>query len=569
MAALRAHRDRPTSGREPEDTGRATALDAIALLDTLGAAVVCLRPDHTVSAVNAAAAAALGAGTRESIGQSFWTALPMLHDERGDEIIRRTADDGKARSYRVSLPGGRADAMNEIRVSRLDPGWIVLEIRDRAPASRRTKRPAAGEADPAAAAAAAAAEERERLVRELGERRGENHALRSLARQMAEVTDSETLLRILCRVVMSWCSADGAGVGEVEGQGGVVITALGIGAPEAGATFRIPGSLAERAIRERRIIVEADYATSNPQMREWANNIGVGEMMVAPLFAAERVVGVLNAWRRRGAEHFSDGDCDRLRVIGDHAAVAVAKARLVEEAHAASLARSNFLAAVSHELRTPLTALAGYGELLADDILGALSPAQHETIERMRTVTHQLSALIDEILTYSSLEAGCEVARPTETTSEDIFSSAVAMMEPLARQKGLTLTTSIPPLPTAMYTDGEMARQILVNLIGNAIKFTDTGGVDVSLTVQSDEVRFAVTDTGIGIGGADLQRLFQPFTQIDGGLTRRHGGTGLGLYISRRLALLLEGRIEVGSSAGEGSTFTLVVPVRMRATRVG
>jgi signal transduction histidine kinase len=560
MAALRAHRDRPTSGRDAEDTGRATALDAIALLDTLGLAVVCLRPDHTVTAVNAAAAGALGAGARESVGQSFWTALPMLHDERGDEAIRRTADDGKPRSYRVSLPGGRADATNEIRVSRVEPGWIVLEIRDRAPASRRTKRPAAGDADPAAAAA----EERERLVRELGERRGENHALRSLARQMAEVTDTETLLRILCRVVMSWCSADGAGVGEVEGQGGVVITALGIGAPEAGATFRIPGSLAERAIKERRIIVEPDYATSNPQMREWANAIGVGEMMVAPLFAADRVVGVLNAWRRRGGEHFSDGDCDRLRVIGDHAAVAVAKARLVEEAHAASVARSNFLAAVSHELRTPLTALAGYGELLADDILGALSPAQHETIERMRTVTHQLSALIDEILTYSSLEAGCEVARPADASSEDIFSAAVSMMEPLARQKGLALTTSIPPLPTAMYTDGEMVRQILVNLIGNAIKFTDKGGIDVSLTVQADEVRFAVTDTGIGIGGADLQRLFQPFTQIDGGLTRRHGGTGLGLYISRRLALLLEGRIEVGSAAGEGSTFTLVVPVRMR-----
>ena len=144
----------------------------------------------------------------------------------------------------------------------------------------------------------------------------------------------------------------------------------------------------------------------------------------------------------------------------------------------------------------------------------------------------------------------------------EIVDAVVAVMEPLARQKEVTLAVSLPEPPVFMHTDGDKVRQILVNLIGNAVKFTDQGRVDVTVARRNGEVRVQVRDTGIGIPPADLPRLFQPFTQVDAGLTRRHRGTGLGLYNSRGLARLLGGRIDVESAPGVGSTFTLTVPVR-------
>ena len=138
----------------------------------------------------------------------------------------------------------------------------------------------------------------------------------------------------------------------------------------------------------------------------------------------------------------------------------------------------------------------------------------------------------------------------------------VPVIEPLARQKDIELALTIPERLPTMYTDGEKIRQILVNLVGNAVKFTDRGRVAVLVQRRIGEIELRVQDTGIGISAFDRTRLFQPFTQLDSGLTRRHGGTGLGLYNSSRLAHLLGGRIEVESTLGVGSTFSLIVPVR-------
>src|SRR5690606_20666745 len=236
------------------------------------------------------------------------------------------------------------------------------------------------------------------------------------------------------------------------------------------------------------------------------------------------------------------------------------KSRLLEQALAASEARSNFLATMSHELRTPLTALTGYGELLADEIVGPLGEGQLEMVERMRSVTHELAGMVDELLTFSSLEAGRERLRRCMVDSGDLLHAAVAMVEPLARQKGLRVCTSVPASAPALYTDPEKVRQVLVNLAGNAVKFTDHGEVSFSVDCDGAEIRFLVRDTGPGIPPGGQERIFQPFTQLDGGLTRRHGGTGLGLYIASRLAGLLGGRIELASRPGEGSSFALVLP---------
>jgi signal transduction histidine kinase len=388
----------------------------------------------------------------------------------------------------------------------------------------------------------------------------ESRALGELAKRLADVADTATLLRILLEAVLSQCAAAGAGVGRLDRDEAVVLTTAGEGAPGPGIVFPVAGSVAERAIEQREVVIERQYAEGHFAMSDWGRRAGVGEMMVAPLFAAGQVVGILSAWRRRGDQPFGDEERRRLGVIAHHAANALDKQRLVEAAQAATLAKSNFLAAVSHELRTPLTALAGYGELLADGILGPLSESQHDMVERMRSVTQQLSALIDEILTYSSLEADNERARVRRVTDGEIVHAALAAVEPLAAQRGLELRVSMPGEPTPFVTDPDKVRQILVNLLGNAIKFTDEGTVELSVTSDEESMRFAVRDTGIGIDPRDRARLFQPFVQLDGGLTRRHGGTGLGLYISRRLADLLGGHIDVESRPGTGSTFTVIIP---------
>jgi signal transduction histidine kinase len=248
-------------------------------------------------------------------------------------------------------------------------------------------------------------------------------------------------------------------------------------------------------------------------------------------------------------------------VVADHASLALWNARLVEEARAATRTQNSFLATVSHELRTPLTALTGYGELLSDGILGSLTIDQREVVERMRTVTHQLTAMIEEILTFSALEAGRELVRQGPVDVAELVRAVGAVIEPLAAAKQLPFEVRVAPELPRLVSDGEKLRQILVNLCGNAVKFTERGAVRLSVAVDGDVLRWTVADTGIGIAKRDIARLFQPFTQLDAGLTRRHGGTGLGLYIAQRLARLLGGRIEVTSTVLVGSVFTLVLPL--------
>ena len=289
-------------------------------------------------------------------------------------------------------------------------------------------------------------------------------------------------------------------------------------------------------------------------------DIGIGPIIVAPLIAHDVRLGVLAVARDRRSMAFTTRDTQRLSVVADHAALALWKSQLLQHAQEADRAKGRFLATMSHELRTPLTALAGYEELLADAVLGPLSDAQREVVERMHFVTQHLAAMIEEVLTYTNLETGGEVVRPTDFLAADLLPAAAAVIQPLADQKKLPIVIESAARPIRMTTDIDKARQIIVNLGSNAIKFTQKGEVRLAVSLADNEVRFAVSDTGIGIAPSDMQRLFRPFAQLDSGLTRRHGGTGLGLYISYRLAHLLGGRIEVESELGRGSTFTLVLP---------
>jgi signal transduction histidine kinase len=307
---------------------------------------------------------------------------------------------------------------------------------------------------------------------------------------------------------------------------------------------------------------DADGAVDAAFCGDLADGGRVGNLLLAPLAAHGEMLGVLAVSRAAGDAPFDAADEARLRVVADHASLALYKARLVEAAQEANDTKSAFLATVSHELRTPLTALTGYGELLADEILGPLTHPQADVVERMRAVTHQLTAMIEEILTFSALEAGREVVRPAPVDVDEVVQAVAAVVEPLAEQKGLAFGAHVPPVPPPLVTDGDKLRQILVNLCGNGVKFTPAGRVVLTVDCVGEQVRCAVTDTGVGIATSDLGRLFQPFSQLDKGLTRRYGGTGLGLYISQRLARLLGGRIDVESAPDVGSTFTLTLPLR-------
>lgn len=385
-------------------------------------------------------------------------------------------------------------------------------------------------------------------------------ALRQLARRMAGETDTTRLLELLCDAADRQTGGDGGGVLKAVGNDGELVAAIGVLADARGRRFPLSGSLAREVLRKRDVVSVESFSDSGRPLMQVAPDLKIGPMLLAPLIAHDVILGVIVVTRHLDAEPFSSRESARLRVIADYAAVALWKAELLEQAQAADRAKGRFLATVSHELRTPLTALAGYEELLADQVIGPLSDGQRDVLERMRSVTHHLASVIEELLTFSSLDEGRETLRPTDFLAADLVHAAAAVIEPLARQKHLAFHVTVPNAAIRMTSDVDKIRQILVNIAGNAVKFTDTGDVWLQLARENGDVRFTIRDTGIGIAKRDLERLFRPFAQLDTGLTRRHGGTGLGLYISRRIAEMLGGNIEVESELGKGSAFTLVLP---------
>ena len=234
----------------------------------------------------------------------------------------------------------------------------------------------------------------------------------------------------------------------------------------------------------------------------------------------------------------------------------------LRRAEVASQAKSDFLASMSHELRTPLGAIIGYMDLLYEEMVGPVAPLQKTYLGRVKTAARHLISIIEEILTFSRVEAGKESVHAESVDASALARDVEELFEPQARNKGLTLTVSTPAAPVTIWTDETKLRQILINLVGNAMKFTDAGSVDLTMRCEDERVVFDIRDTGPGITTKDLERIFDPFTQVNQTLTRGKGGTGLGLPVSRRLAHLLGGDLTVDSTSGRGTTFTLWLPVR-------
>ena len=227
----------------------------------------------------------------------------------------------------------------------------------------------------------------------------------------------------------------------------------------------------------------------------------------------------------------------------------------------ASRHKSQFLANMSHELRTPLNAILGYTELILDSVYGEMPEKARSVLDRVQRNGRHLLGLINDVLDLSKIEAGQLVLALGDYSLKNVVYTAFSAVEPLAKEKKLAFKVEVPPDLPPGHGDDRRLTQVLLNLVGNAIKFTDAGEVAIEASVANGSFSVMVRDTGPGISAADQAKLFQEFQQADNSITRKKGGTGLGLAISKRIIEMHGGRIWVESTPGHGSTFVFKLPV--------
>jgi signal transduction histidine kinase len=294
---------------------------------------------------------------------------------------------------------------------------------------------------------------------------------------------------------------------------------------------------------------------------------GYRARLMAPLVRGEQIVGILVV-RRKAPGEFPQNTIDLMKTFAAQSVLAIQNARLFHEIEdkgrqleVASRHKSQFLANMSHELRTPLNAILGYTELILDSIYGEAPEKMRGVLERVQANGKHLLGLINDVLDLSKIEAGQLTLSLSDYSLTNLVQGVYIAVEPLASKKNLALTTKIAPSLPAGHGDERRLAQVLLNLVGNAIKFTDKGEVAIEASLSNGSFRVAVRDSGPGIAAADQAKIFEEFQQVDNTSTREKGGTGLGLAISKRIVEMHGGRISVESQIGKGSTFTIKLPV--------
>jgi GAF domain-containing protein/anti-sigma regulatory factor (Ser/Thr protein kinase) len=306
----------------------------------------------------------------------------------------------------------------------------------------------------------------------------------------------------------------------------------------------------------------------NP-LRDSALAAGFRSALIVPLVGADRIMGATILERRTVGE-FPEATVRLMQAFASQSVLAIQNARLFREIAdksdqlaQASEHKSQFLANMSHELRTPLNAILGYTELMVDGIYGELPARAAGVLERVQNNGKHLLALINDVLDLAKIEAGQLTLTLEDYAMPDVVRSVVSATESLANAKGLKFIADIVPgLPTG-HGDARRLSQVLLNLVGNAVKFTDIGEVAIGAAAENGNFVLTVRDTGPGIAPEDQDKIFGEFQQVDNSNTRKKGGTGLGLAISKRMVEMQGGTISVDSELGQGATFRVVLPIRV------
>jgi signal transduction histidine kinase len=326
---------------------------------------------------------------------------------------------------------------------------------------------------------------------------------------------------------------------------------------------------AGRALREAKLIHIPDVKADPEYKFTDAQRLGDYRAVLGlPMLREGEPIGVLTLTRKE-PRAFTEKQIELVTTFTDQAAIAIENARLFDEIQEksrqleeASKHKSQFLANMSHELRTPLNAILGYTELIADGVYGDTPEKVQTTLKRIVTNGHHLLGLINDVLDLSKIEAGQLTLSLTDYSMKDVVYNVYGAVEPLAAQKKLTFKAEIAPDMHAGHGDERRLTQVLLNLVGNAIKFTDAGAVVIKASQSNGSFSVAVCDTGPGISADDQKKLFQEFQQADSSTTKKKGGTGLGLAISKRIVEMHGGKIWLESEVGRGSTFAFTIPLR-------
>jgi signal transduction histidine kinase len=429
------------------------------------------------------------------------------------------------------------------------------------------------------AAQAVIAIENVRLFTELSESLEQQTATADVLRVISQSpTDVQPVLKAVTTAARRFCGATDALVVLRDAADSVV--AAHEGSLTASVGRRRPLSrdnLTERAMLDGLTIHVPDSALLDP--KEYADAIAMARehkwraAVAAPMLREGVAAGAI-LLRKTESGAFTPRQIALLETFAAQAVIAIENVRLFteiqEKSHqleVASQHKSQFLANMSHELRTPLNAIIGYTEMMADGLYGEVGEKAQGVLERVQNNGRHLLGLINDVLDLSKIEAGQLTLTVEQYSVADMVATVLSATESLARTKGLALRSAVAPgLPTGN-GDARRLTQVLLNLVGNAIKFTDAGSVEVRAVQAGDRFEFAVVDSGFGIAPADQARIFDEFQQVDNSSTRKKGGTGLGLSISRKIVELHGGRITVESEVGKGSAFKVIVPINAAAAK--
>ena len=409
--------------------------------------------------------------------------------------------------------------------------------------------------------------------------------LRFLARASAVLASSldydTTVTHVACLPVPTladWCFVDV--VGE---EGGGRRVAVGhadptkshaahvlsrIGPPDEGAPCGYPSVLRTGAPELIPNITDSLLSATvcDAERRTVLRELGVRAQIGVPLVARGRTLAAMTLVSAESGRDYGPPDLALAEDLAQRAAMALDNAQLYREVQAANAAKAEFLAAMSHEFRTPLMAVRGFADLLTLGIPEPIPDRARRHAQRIIEASDHLRELVEQLLGFSRLEAQRETARVTETRLSALIRELTLLVEPLAREKGLRLSVRVRQGPTVLKTDIGKVRQILFNLLANAVKFTEHGEVTLTAGRTNNRLVLEVRDTGIGIAPDDLQRVFDPFWQVERSAATHPGGTGLGLSIVHRLTRLLGGDVRVSSTVGHGTTFTVELPVEYQET---